>query len=130
MNTDEQKQEILNSLTERILDAVFDVSDTLGAGFLEKVYARALLYEFKLRGIHAVSEASFPVTYKGCYIGEYFADILVENTVVVELKCVERLGNEHLAQCLNYLRASDKELCLLVNFQRPKLEWRRVVRSP
>jgi GxxExxY protein len=59
--------------------------------------------------------------------GEYFADLLVEDVLVVELKCAERLAGEHMAQCLNYLRASGLTLCLLVNFQRPKVEWRRIV---
>ena len=60
-------------------------------------------------------------------MGEYFADILVEDELVVELKCVERLANEHTAQCLNYLRASGRTLCLLVNFQKPKAEWKRII---
>src|ERR1035438_7155 len=95
-----------NSLTERVLAAVFEVSNTLGAGFLEKVYERALLTELGLRGIPATAQASFAITYKDHYVGEYFADILVEDVLVVELKCVERFANEHTAQCLNYLRAS------------------------
>ena len=65
--------------------------------------------------------------YKDHCVGEYFADILVEDVLVVELKCVERLANEHTAQCLNYLRASGRTLCLLVNFQKPKVEWKRIV---
>jgi GxxExxY protein len=60
-------------------------------------------------------------------VGNYFADLLVEGVLVVELKCAERLTGEHMAQCLNYLRASGLTLCLLVNFQRPTVEWRRVV---
>jgi GxxExxY protein len=60
-------------------------------------------------------------------VGEYFADILVEDVLVLELKCVDRLSNDHMAQCLNYLRASGMSLCLLVNFQRPTVEWKRVV---
>jgi len=119
--------DFFDSLTERVLGAVFEVSNTLGAGFLEKVYERALLREFELRGIRATSQASLVVTYKGRYVGEYFADLLVEDVLVVELKCVERLGNEHTAQCLNYLRASGRTLCILVNFQRPKVEWKRIV---
>jgi GxxExxY protein len=79
------------------------VSNTLGAGFLEKVYQRALLHELRLRGIRAVAEVSFPVTYQGHGAGEYSADILVEDVLVIELKCAERLSNEHIAQCLNYL---------------------------
>lgn len=103
------------------------MSNTLGAGFLEKVYQRALLAELGLRGIRATAQTSFTVTYKGHSVGESFADILVEDVLVVELKCVERLANEHTAQCLNYLRASGRTLCLLVNFQKPKVEWKRIV---
>jgi GxxExxY protein len=114
-------------LTERVLAAVFEVSNTLGSGFLEKVYERALLRELGLRNIRATAQASFTVSYKGHSVGEYFADILVEDVLVVELKCVERLTGEHTAQCLNYLRASGVTLCLLVNFQKPKVEWWRIV---
>src|SRR5450432_2288650 len=104
-----------------------EVSNTLGAGFLERVYERALLTELGLRGIRATAQTSFTVTYKGHSVGESFADILVEDVLVVELKCVERLANEHTAQCLNYLRASGRTLCILVNFQKPKVEWQRIV---
>lgn len=117
----------LDALSEKVLSAVFEVSNTLGAGFLEKVYERALLRELSLRGIRATAEASFAVTYKGYSVGVYFADLLVEDALVVELKCAERLANEHTAQCLNYLRASGRTVCLLVNFQKPKVEWKRIV---
>ena len=109
------------------MGAIFEVANTLGSGFLEKVYHRALLRELKLRGIAAVSQASFPVVYKDQPVVEYFADILVEDALVLELKCVDRLTNERMAQCLNYLRASGRTVCLLVNFQKPTLEWKRVV---
>jgi len=125
MNTDARGS--FDALTEQVLGAVFEVSNTLGAGFLEKVYQRALLHELRLRGIRAAAEVSFPVRYKGHGVGEYFADLLVEDVLVVELKCAERLSNEHTAQCLNYLRASSRTLCLLVNFQKPKVEWKRIV---
>jgi GxxExxY protein len=124
MNTEEHG--CIDSLTERVLGAVFEVSNTLGAGFLEKVYERALLRELGLRGIRATAQASFAVDYKGQSVGEYFADLLVEDELVVELKCAERLGNEHTAQCLNYLRASGRRFCLLINFQKPKVEWKRI----
>ena len=127
MNTD--KRGSLDALSGQVIGAVFEVSNLLGAGFLEKVYRRALLAEPRLRGIRAVTEASFAVTYKGQSVGEYFADLLVEDALVVELKCVDRLANEHTAQCLNYLRASGLTLCLLVNFQRPKVEWKRIVHN-
>src|ERR1039458_6897407 len=110
-----------------VLGAVFEVTNTLGAGFLEKVYLRALLQELGLRGIRATPEASFTVTYKGHSVGEYFADLLVEDVLLVELKCVERLSSDHTAQCINYLRASRRSVCLLVNFQKPKVEWKRII---
>ncbi len=125
MNTDERQ--FLDSLTERVIEAVLEVSNGLGAGFPENVYERALLTELSLRGIRATTQASFEVAYKGCNVGEYSADVLVEDVLVVELKCVEHLGNEHIAQCLNYLRASGRTVCLLVNFQQPKVEWKRIV---
>ena len=118
MNTDE--------LTELVIGAFLEVSNTLGAGFLEKVYERALLRELGLRGIRAKAQVSFSVMYKGLSVGDYYADIVVEDLLVIELKCVDRLVDEHLAQCLNYLKASGREICLLVNFQRPRVEWKRV----
>jgi len=125
MNTDEH-----GSLTESVLGAIFEVSNTLGAGFLEKVYQRALFKELSIRALHVVSQAAFPVMYKGENVGEYYADFLVENVLLLELKCVEHLAIEHTAQCLNYLRSSGRTLCLLVNFQRPKVEWKRIVHTP
>lgn len=125
MNADERG--CFDDLTQQVLGAVFEVSNTLGAGFLEKVYERALLKELGLRGIKAIPQPSLKVTYKGYCVGEYFADILVADSLVVELKCVERLAAEHTAQCINYLRASGHSLCLLINFQRPKVEWKRIV---
>jgi len=125
MNADERRCPY--DLTEQVLGAVFEVSNTLGAGFFEKVYERALLRELALRGIRATSQASFKVTYKGGIVGDYFADILVEDSLVIELKCVDRLANEHTAQCLNYLKASGKTVCLLINFQKATVEWKRIV---
>lgn len=81
----------------------------------------------RLRGIRASAEVSFPVTYRDHSLGESFADILVVDVLVIELKCTERFSHEHIAQCLNYLRASGWALCLLINFQKPKVEWKRIV---
>ena len=125
MNTDEHR--CPDSLTERVIGAILEVSNVLGAGFLEKVYERALLHELSLRGIRATAQAPLTIRCKDQYIGEYYADLLIEDVLVVELKCVDRLANEHVAQCLNYLRASGRSVCLLVNFQKPKAEWRRIV---
>lgn len=117
----------LNSITEAVLAAAFEVSNTLGAGFLEKVYERALMKELQLQSIQAKSQLPIPVSYKGHPIGTYSADILVENTLLLELKCVDHLTPDHLAQCLNYLRATGLPLCLLINFQKPKLEYKRII---
>ena len=86
-----------------------------------------MLRELTLRGVNAKTQVSFPVRYKGQCVGEYCADLLVGEKVIVELKCVDRLGNEHLAQCINYLKASGLPRGLLINFQRPKVEWKRVL---
>ena len=118
----------LNSLTEAVIGAAFEVSNTLGAGFLEKLYERALVSELTLRGIGVVTQAVYPVGYKGQIIGEYQPDLVVENLLIVELKCVDRFAPTHLAQCLSYLHASGLTLALLLNFQHPKVECRRIKR--
>ena len=130
MNADERRSvenAVLDDLTEQVLGAVLEVSNVLGAGFLEKVCQRALLRELGLRGLRAKAEVAYPVCYKGHCIGEYLADIVVEDQVVVELKCADSLAKEHVAQCINYLRASGRKVALLVNYQKPKVEWKRVV---
>lgn len=119
-----------SALTDKVISAIFEVSNTLGCGFREKLYHRALLIELKRCGLQARAEAPFPVFYKGKRVGDYYADILVENTLILELKSVERLCMEHKAQCLNYLRASGKTLCLLINFQHPRVEWKRIILTP
>ena len=118
-----------NSLTEAVLGAAFEVSNTLGAGFLEKLYERALLSELALRGIAAVTQVVYPVAYKGQIIGEFQPDLVVENILIVELKCADGFSPTHLAQCLSYLQASGLSLALLLNFQHPKVQCRRVVRK-
>ena len=116
-----------NDLTGAVIGSAFEVSRVLGAGFLETVYERALIRELALRGVSAKAQVSFPVCYKGQYLGEYLADLVVEDQLIVELKCVDRFANEHLAQCINYLKVSGLRVALLINFQRPKVEWKRVL---
>ena len=94
---------------------------------MEKVYERALLKELAARGIHAEAQAGFPVLYKGESVGLYIADILVQNELVIELKCAESFSGEHVAQCINYLKASGKRIALLMNFQRPRVELKRII---
>ena len=83
-----------------------------------------------MRGVIAKAQVSFPICYKRQYIGEYVADLVVEEKLIVELKCVDRFANEHLAQCINYLKASGLRVALLMNFLRPKLEWKRILLDP
>ena len=83
--------------------------------------------ELRARGIKAETQVPCLIAYKGDCVGEYFIDMLVEDYLLVELKCCDRFSNEHLAQCLNYLEASGKQVALLVNIQKPKAEWKRVV---
>jgi len=114
-------------LTYRIRSCVYEVSRVLGAGFLEKVYERALLKELALQGIQAHSQISLPVTYKDAVVGEYCADIVVEDRIVLELKAKSDLSAADEAQLINYLRASDLSVGLLVNFSYPKATVKRFV---
>lgn len=111
MNADEHGS--LNDLTRKVIGAAIEVSNILGAGFLEKVYERALLSELHAQGLRAKSQARCPVFYKGRRVGDYLADLIVEDEIIVELKCVEQFSNEHMAQCINYLRASGRSVALL-----------------
>ena len=114
------------SITEQIIGAFFAVYNVLGWGFLEQVYQGAMEIELRKRGLRIVPQAKIKVLYDGVSVGDYFADFLVEGSVIVELKAVERLASQHDAQVINYLRASLVEVGLLVNFG-PKPEFRRKV---
>ena len=124
MNTDKKAWE---SVTERIIGAAMEVQRVLGVGFLEKVYEKALFAELRKQGLEVKAQVEMPVFYKGKNVGIYVADLLVENTILVELKCAKGLGSEHLAQCLNYLKASNLEVCLLMNFGTTRLQWKRII---
>lgn len=103
-------------MTEAIIGAFFEVYNSLGYGFLEKVYENALCAEFKQRGLFFVQQLPINVEYRGQVVGEYFADIVVEGSVIVEVKAVRSLLVEHGAQLLNYLKATDYEVGLILNF--------------
>jgi GxxExxY protein len=117
----------INEITYAVRDAVFEVNRVLGPGFLEKVYENALLVELRKRGLKAYSQVPIKVSYKGEMVGEYIADILVEDKVIVELKAVESLEKIHEAQLLNYLRATGIQAGLLVNMKHRKAEINRMV---
>ena len=117
-------------LTGTIIKCAFQVSNELGAGFLELVYENAMLVALKDEGIKAVSQKPIEVTFRGQAVGTYFADLLVEETVIVELKAVKAIAPEHQAQIINYLKATGVEVGLLINFGNPKLEYKRFTRRP
>jgi len=116
-----------HELIQLAVGAAYEVSNTLECGFLEKVYRLALARELRLQGLCVETEVKYSIQYKSECAGEYFADLILERKLVIELKCVERFANEHLAQCLNYLKASGLSLALLINFQHPRVEWRKII---
>ena len=115
MNTDYQESKY-KSLTEKIIQIFYKVYNSLGYGFLEKVYENAMMIEFENENIPAISQFPIKVFYNKKIIGEYFADILVDNKVIVEIKAAKHITLENEAQLLNYLKATDKEVGLLLNF--------------
>jgi GxxExxY protein len=124
MDADEHR---LNEVTERIIRCVYVVANTLGNGFLEKVYENALAHELRKAGFVVEQQKGIKVRYDGVIVGDYLADLLVQKEVLVELKAVKTLDNIHVAQCLNYLRATGLKVCLLLNFGTPKVQIRRLV---
>jgi GxxExxY protein len=117
----------LNELSGNVIGCAFTVLNTLGAGFLEKVYENALILELREAGLSVAQQHGLTVMYRGAVVGEYCVDLLVEDTLLVELKTVKALDETHRAQCVNYLKASGLSLCLLLNFGKPRLEIKRVV---
>jgi GxxExxY protein len=124
MNADSKR---LDEISERVIGCAFTVANTLGAGFLEKVYENALAHELTKAGLMVTQQIAIGVEYDGVTVGTYVADLLVENAVLVEIKAVRALDTNHDAQCLNYLRATGLTVCLLMNFANPRLEIRRRV---
>ena len=112
-------------LSEQVIGACFEVSNELGIGFLESVYEKALLIALRDRGLKAESQVAVRVSFRNQAVGEFFADIVIEDQIIIELKAVRGIAVEHVAQVLNYLRATGKEVGLLVNFGTKKLEYRR-----
>ena len=117
----------LDEITESIIRAAFEVSNTLGHAFFEVIYRKALIYELGMRGLSVGEEVPFDVTYKEARLDVYYCDLLVERAIVVELKAIDRLNSTHVGQLLNYLKAGGLKVGLLLNFGRPRLEYKRVV---
>ena len=118
---------VLDALSNRVIGCALTVANTLGGGFLEKVYENALALELRRAGLAVAQQHGISVVYLGVTVGEYVVDLLVEGVLLVELKTVRALDHVHRAQCINYLRATGMQLCLLLNFGTPRLEIKRVV---
>ncbi len=116
----------LNPVTEKIIGCAYTVSNTLGVGFIEKVYENALAHELRKAGLRVLQQHPVQVWYDGVAVGDYFADLLVDDCVLVELKAVRALDEAHWAQCLNYLKATNLRLCLLLNFGKTRIEIKRI----
>jgi GxxExxY protein len=117
----------LNKITEKIIHCAFQVSNTLGIGFLEKVYENAIAFELRDIGLSVQQQTPILVNYKENVVGEYSADLLVEKSVLVELKAVKNLDEIHLAQCMNYLKATGYKICLLINFGTKHVQIKRII---
>lgn len=103
-------------ITDKILKAFYQVYNTLGHGFLEKVYENALFYELQIMGLQCEKQRPIDVKYRDRKVGEYFADLIVENSVIIELKAASGIAKEHEFQLMNYLKATEIEVGLLLNF--------------
>ena len=118
---------ILKETSFQIIAASFEVHNVLGFGFLENVYHKALVRELFDRGLKTEEQKEIKVSYKGSLVGSYFADILVDDGIILELKSVESLTGVHEAQLLNYLKGTGLKLGFLINFGKNKVEYKRMV---
>jgi GxxExxY protein len=117
-------------LTEQIINCAFEVHKILGAGFLEKVYVNAMLEELKSRGLKAESQRGIMIRYKNNIVGEYIADIVVEDVIIIELKALDKLNDLHELQLKNYLKVTGMEVGLLINFGKSVEVKRKYIQNP
>ncbi len=115
-----------SEISEKIIGCAFRVSNTLGCGFLEKVYENALVYELKKTGFSVEQQVAMEVFYDGQLVGIYYADIIVNSQIIVEVKALRAIDDSHKSQTLNYLKATGKRLGLLINFGASRVEVKRV----
>lgn len=117
----------LDEITEKAIGCSYEVANTLGSGFVEKVYENSLFHQLMKSGLNVKQQHQMNVFYDNILVGEFFADLLIEDKVLLELKAVRQLDDVHAAQVMNYLQASGLPICSLINFGRPKIEIRRFV---
>jgi len=116
-------------LSDRVIGCAFEVYNYLKNGYLEKVYEKSLMKEFEINQINAISQYPIKVLYKDSIVGDYYADILVENKIVLELKCCSNIDNSHIAQLINYLTATNIKVGYILNFgNEEQLQFKRIVK--
>lgn len=123
----EEEKVLYKDLSYKIVGLAMQVHTELGFGFLEKVYENALMVLFEENGIDAVQQAPVTIPFHGRIVGDYIADIVVENSIILELKALDSIAEIHKAQTLNYLKATKYRLALLINFGKHRLEYKRLV---
>ena len=126
MNTDRHRL-VHEERTRQIIGCSMEVLNTLGHGLLEKPYENALVVELGLKGIPYKQQPRFDVIYKGVKVGEYIPDLIVFDRIVVDTKVIEKIADLEIGQVLNYLKITGLKVGLILNFKRPKLEWKRIV---
>ena len=119
MNIDKSR---LNNIIDYIIECAYIVIQTLECGFEDRVYERALIYELSKKGLNIEPQYPINVYYEGIIVGDFYADILVADKIIVEVVAVDELTEKHKKKCLNHLKASELEICLLINFGVPELE--------
>ncbi|MCK4810160.1 MAG: GxxExxY protein [Candidatus Omnitrophica bacterium] len=122
-----EKEFRYKELTGEIISSSYNVLNTLGCGLLEKIYENSLVWELELRKKKVFPQKEFKVIYREKKVGVYYADLVIENKVIIEVKAVENIDNVHRAQLLNYLRISGLRVGLIINFAKPKLQYERLV---
>jgi GxxExxY protein len=123
------KRIVDDELTGQIIQACFEVSNELGSGFLESVYEKAMIVALAQKGLAVSAQVPLKVKFRNVVVGDYFADLMVENKIIVELKAVSRILQEHKAQVINYLTATGVDIGLLINFGTPRAEYFRLHRK-
>lgn len=122
-----EKEFLYKEITGKIIEAAHQVHNTIGCGFLEKIYENSLIRELELNDLEISSQKEFRVVYKEHEVGIYYADLVVDSKVIVEVKAVEKISDVHRAQIINYLKISGVRVGMLINFSRTALEYERFV---
>ncbi len=113
--------------THKIIGCAFEVLNTLGHGLLEKPYENSMVVEFKEQNIPYLQQPRFPVFYKSVNVGEYYPDLIAFNSIIVDSKVIEKIGNNEIAQMIKYLKITKLRVGLILNFKHAKLDWQRIV---